>query len=306
MLKEIGMSFSSDVKKELLEIKQKNSCCKKAFIFGAAMSSEIADGGCISMRICDDNVADAVILGVNRIFKKDVSVKKTNRGFCNMSDLSFVSPAISNFVSACDTSENTDGSVIDMYLKCDTCISSFIRGVFCAAGSITDPHKSFTLEIVLPTEKRALNLKAKLEENGLMPGIVARKKGFGLFFRNGEAVENFLTICGANETVFELYNSQIERDIRNNENRATNCVAMNIQRSVASATKHIKIIEDLKSAKLFDDMPDDLKRTACLRLENPEMSLTELAGIHKPAISKSGINHRLAKITEYAAKKGIT
>ena len=82
-------------------------------------------------------------------------------------------------------------------------------------------------------------------------------------------------------------------------------VAMNIQRSVASATKHIKIIEDLKSAKLFDDMPDDLKLTACLRLENPEMSLLELAGIHKPAISKSGLNHRLAKITEYATKHGI-
>ena len=299
------MSFSSDVKKELLEIKQKNSCCKKAFVFGAAMASEIADGGSLSMRICDDNSADAVIFGINKIFKKDVAVNKINRGFCNLTDLSFVSPAICNFVSALDTSENTDGSVIDMYLKCDTCISSFIRGVFCAAGSISDPHKSFTLEIVLPTEKRALHLKSKLEENGLTPGMVTRKKGFGLFFRNGEAVENFLTICGANETVFELYNSQIERDIRNNENRATNCVAMNIQRSVASATKHIRIIEDLKSAKLFEDMPDDLKLTATLRMENPEMSLIELAGIHKPAISKSGLNHRLAKITEYATKHGI-
>ena len=298
------MSFSSDVKKELLEIKQKNSCCKKAFIFGAAMSSEIADGGCLSMRICDDNSADGVIFGINKIFKKDVAVKKTNRGFCNMTDMSFNSPAISNFVSSLDISENTD-VIIDMYLKCDTCISSFIRGVFCAAGSISDPHKSFTLEIALPTEKRALHLKAKLEENGLTPGMVTRKKGFGLFFRNGEAVENFLTICGANETVFELYNWQNERDIRNNENRATNCVAMNIQRSVASSTKHIRIIEDLKSARLFDDMPDDLKLTAELRLENPEMSLLELAGIHKPAISKSGLNHRLAKITEYATKNGI-
>lgn len=300
------MSFSSDVKKELLEIKQKNSCCKKAFIFGAAMSAEITDGASLFMRVCDDNSADAVVFGINRIFKKDVEVKKTNRGFCNMSDLYFTSPAICNFVSACDESENTDGSVIDMYLKCDTCISSFIRGVFCASGSISDPHKSFTLELVLPTEERALHLKAKLEENGLAPGLVKRKKGYGLFFRNGEAVENFLTICGANETVFELYNSQIERDIRNNENRATNCVAMNIQRSVGAASKHIKIIEDLISAKLFDDMPDELKLTANIRLENPEMSLTELAGIHKPAISKSGLNHRLSKITEYANKHGIT
>ena len=68
------MSFSSDVKKELLEIKQKNSCCKKAFIFGAAMASEITDGGSLFMRVGDENSADAVVFGINKIFKKDVAV----------------------------------------------------------------------------------------------------------------------------------------------------------------------------------------------------------------------------------------
>ena len=80
---------------------------------------------------------------------------------------------------------------------------------------------------------------------------------------------------------------------------------MNIQRSVGAASKHVTIIENIISAKLFDDMPDDLRLTARLRIENPEMSLTELAGIHKPVISKSGLNHRLSKIYEYAEKNGL-
>ena len=298
------MSFSNDVKKELLDIKQKSSCCKKAFIFGASLCARQLDDGHLFMRITDDNTAHAIIGGVSHIFKKDVESNTVKRGFCNMTEISFNSPAISNFLQLCDTYEGEE-CVLDSYLKCDGCMSSFMRGVFCAAGSISDPHKSYTLEIILPTEKRAEMLKLKLEENGLTAGMVARKLGYGLFFRNGEAVENFLTICGANEIVFELYNSQIERDIRNYENRATNCVAVNIQRSVGAASKHVTVIENIISAKLFDDMPDDLRLTARLRIENPEMSLTELAGIHKPVISKSGLNHRLSKIYEYAEKNGL-
>lgn len=293
------MSFSNDVKKELLSIKLKSSCCKKAFIFGASLASKEC-GGSLLLKISDGDTADFVINGIKHIFKKDVSVNKISRGFCNMSEIRYNVNAISSFLSLCDVHD-----AIDEYLKCDGCFSSFIRGVFCACGSISDPHRSFTLELLLPSMRRATLISNKLAENGLSGGIVERKQGYGVFFRNGEAVENFLTVCGANETVFELYNSQIERDIRNYENRATNCVAMNIQRSVGASAKHVSVIENIISAGVFNDMPADLKVSAKLRLENPEMSLSELAGIHKPAISKSGLNHRLAKICEYAEKHGL-
>ena len=170
------MSFSNDVKKELLDIKQKSSCCKKAFIFGASLCARQLDDGHLFMRITDDNTAHAIIGGVSHIFKKDVESNTVKRGFCNMTEISFNSPAISNFLQLCDTYEG-EGCALDSYLKCDGCMSSFMRGVFCAAGSISDPHKSYTLEILLPTEKRAEMLKLKLEENGLTAGMVARKLG---------------------------------------------------------------------------------------------------------------------------------
>ncbi len=299
------MSFSDDVKRELINTKLKGNCCRRAFLFGALMGSDICDD-VITLKISSEESAEYIKDCITHVLKRPFDEKKINRGFCKMTVLSFTSPATSKFLLSCD--EINDGGIpvgIDSYVKCTGCSAAFMRGLFCASGSISDPHKSFTLEIILPTLARAEATRQKLFECELSPGLCERRGGYGLFFRNGEAVENFLTICGANETVFELYNSQIEREIRNYENRATNCVAMNIQRSVGASVKQVAIIEQLKAWELFDDMPDELKYTAALRIENPEMSLMELAEAHTPKISKSGLNNRLRKISEYAKRHGI-
>lgn len=300
------MSFCSEVKKELLEIKLKSTCCRKAFILGGCMTSRYTDDGRLCIKLTHAETADAIVDGINRVFKKEVQENRADRGFCKMSEIFYSSSSIERFINSCDEHESdTEDNLLDQYMKCDGCFSAFMRGVFCASGSISDPHRSFTLEISMPTRQRAEILRSKLSDSGLNSGIVSRKNGWGIFFRNGEAVENFLTACGANEIVFELYNSQIERDIRNNENRAANCDAVNIKRSVGATSRHILAIEAIMSSGYFEEMTDDLKASATLRIEHPEMTLSELAAMHKPAISKSGLNHRLSKIYEYAKKNGI-
>ena len=299
------MSFSDDVKRELLDSKLKGNCCRRAFLFGALMGGELS-GDKITLKISSPDTAEYVKECITHILKRPFCEEKINRGFCKMSVLRFTSPAATKFLLSCD-SINDEGipEGIDSYIKCNGCTSAFIRGVFCATGSISDPKKCFTLEMILPTLERAQAVRQRLFECELSPGLCERKNGYGLFFRNGESVENFLTICGANDIVFELYNSQIEREIRNNENRATNCVAMNIQRSVGAAAKQVTIIAKLYDIDVFYDMPNDLQYTGNLRIQNPEMSLTELAELHSPKISKSGLNNRLRKISEYAKKFGI-
>lgn len=299
------MSFSDDVKKELLGLKLKGNCCRRAFLFGALTVGEL-NGDKITLKITNPDTAEYVKECISSVLKRPFEEESINRGFCKMCVLRFSSPAASRFLASCDT-VNDDGipEGIDNYISCNACASAFIRGVFCAAGSISDPKKSFTLEMILPTLERAQAIRQKLFECELMPGLCERKTGYGLFFRNGESVENFLTICGASEIVFELYNSQIERDIRNNENRATNCVATNIQKTVGAASKQVATIAKLYDIDVFYDMPIDLQYTGNLRIQNPDISLFELAELHSPKISKSGLNNRLRKISEYAKKHGI-
>ncbi len=299
------MSFSDDVKRELLDSKLKGNCCRRAFLFGALMGGEI-DGDKITLKISSFETAEYIKECITHILKRPFEEERINRGFCKMSILKFISPAASKFLMSCDHI-NDDGipEGIDSYIKCTGCTSAFIRGVFCSCGSISDPRKCFTLEMILPTLERAQAVRQRLFECELSPGLCERKTGYGLFFRNGEAVENFLTICGANETVFDLYNFQIEREIRNYENRATNCVAVNIQKSVDAAARQVSIIARLYDIDVFYDMPEELQYTGNLRIQNPEMSLTELAEAHTPKISKSGLNNRFRKIAEYAKKYGI-
>lgn len=299
------MSFSDDVKKELLDSKLKGNCCRRAFLFGALMGAE-DDGERITLKISNLESAEYIKELIAGVLKRPFEETLVNRGFCKMSILQFSSPAASKFLESCDNvDEDGNPCGINSYMKCPTCSSAFIRGVFCALGSISDPKKSFTLEVILPTLSRAEAIRQKMLECELTPGLCERKTGYGLFFRNGESVENFLTICGANEVVFELYNSQIEREIRNYENRATNCVAVNIQRTVGAAAKQINTIALLYDKDVFYDMPLDLQYTGNLRVQNPEMSLLELAEAHSPKISKSGLNNRLRKIAEFAKKHGI-
>jgi DNA-binding protein WhiA len=113
-------------------------------------------------------------------------------------------------------------------------------------------------------------------------------------------VEDLLAIMGAQHTIFEVINSRIEREIRNNENRATNCVAKNIEKTIFAATRHVEAINKLMEHGKLENLPEGVKITAMLRYRNPDATLDELARMHEPTISKSGLNHRLQKILEAA------
>jgi DNA-binding protein WhiA len=145
-----------------------------------------------------------------------------------------------------------------------------------------------------------------IDRYGIMaPCITERKDAVGLFYRNESAIEDMLTACGASKALFTFFDVAVEKNLRNTENRATNCVAKNISKSVTAAAMQISAIEALISNGMFDELPEELKKTAMLRLDNPDVSLTELMTLHVPAISKSGLNHRLARLIEEARKKGL-
>ena len=130
---------------------------------------------------------------------------------------------------------------------------------------------------------------------------MSHRRGRPLVYLGGsDAIEDILGIMGATREVFDFINAKIKREIRNNVNRATNCDAANIRRTVSASEEQIGAIELLRDGGYLPQLPDELRRTAELRLENPSVSLSVLAALHDESITRSGVNHRLSKLIELA------
>lgn len=297
------MSFSKQVKEELNSIQIKSNCCKKAYLLGALLASDMRDGK-ITLKLSDAETAEKVVLLLKTIYKCDPEVRQVKRGCYECHELTFFSKKLLEFLNYADCFL-PEGSP-EHILTCQNCGSAFLRAVFCASGSISDPIKSYALEMRLPNENRASLVCSVIGEWGIsIPSVTKRKDAVGLFYRNESSIGDIMTACGANKTLFAFYETSVEKNLRNDENRATNCVARNIQKSVEATALQILAIESLMAAGLFDELSTEIKQSALLRLENPDISLTELAAQHVPQISKSGLNHRLSKVIDEARKRKL-
>ena len=294
------MSFADEVRTELAEVAVKNTCCRRTLTAGLLLGAQVLPGKQISLRCRSLAASDTVCAAVALQYGKqpDLQIK----GVCGHTfwDVSFSSPACAKMLLQL-RDENADASAI-LKFSCDGCRSSFLRGVFLAYGTVNDPHKSFHLEFSLPSGWGAEALCGVLTQMGYPPRAILRKGNVGLYFKDSASVEDLITTIGAHHSLFEVINSRIERDIRNNENRATNCVAKNIEKSIAAATRQMEAIGSLIERGRLDALPEGLRATAMLRYRNPDASLEELTQLHEPPISKSGLNHRLQKLLEEADK----
>ncbi len=301
------MSFSSQVKNELNSAIFKNNCCKKAYIYGAILPS-LVEGEKLSLTISDAFTVEKLRTLLNVIYKIEPEIKDVSRGCFKATELVFESAKLADYLRFADAFSDSeeDGDTIDSYFGCQECKIAFVKGLFCAKGSMSDPQKGYSFEIQLPNDTRAFLAHAVMETVGSeAPGITVRKGKWGLFYKNESAIEDILNACGAVHSLYQVMNSAIEKNLRNEENRATNCVMRNIKKSVNAAASQITAIEAILASGMDCELSDDLKTTAALRIEHPEASLGELAEMHVPAISKSGLNHRLQKLMDFAKQSKL-
>ncbi|MBQ9086084.1 MAG: DNA-binding protein WhiA [Clostridia bacterium] len=294
------MSFTTDVHEELIGLPLKKTCCRKALLFGilcACRPGETGDEWIIYLYHGD--VAELAVQHLRKGFHAQVSLTRRMRAGRDTFCLSVHSAALSQFLDHMDDSEAC-GAEEAVGFRCAACEQEFLRGVFLGCGTVSDPRRGYHLELILPTAGRAAKIAAFLETRLTVPGRVRRGERFGLYYKSNGAVSDFLYFAGCSKTSFEVANACIERDIRNNENRATNCVARNISRSVGAAKKQREAVERLIRSGRLEGLSEELRYTARLRIENESATLTELALLHQPPISKSGLNRRLTKLIEAA------
>lgn len=180
------------------------------------------------------------------------------------------------------------------------CKRAYIRGAFLAAGSISDPEKSYHMEFVCQDEIKAQYIQSLLSSFDIDAKIVIRKRYFVLYIKEGAQIVDILNVMGAHVALMDFENTRILKEVRNSVNRKLNCEMANIGKTVSAAQKQIDDIKMLMASPQYKTLPDSLKDVAELRLEHPEATLKELGELSDPPLGKSGINHRLRKLSEMA------
>lgn len=176
-----------------------------------------------------------------------------------------------------------------------------ISGIFISCGSINDPEKTYHLEFVMPNIGLCNDFGLLLLENyGILAKQTERKNSQIVYIKESEAIIDLLTIMGATNASLELMNVKIMKDMRNKINRVVNCDNANIEKTLKAAEKQLIDIELIDSTVGFDSLPETLQEIARVRYENPDISLKELGALLAPPLSRSGVNHRLARLSEIA------
>jgi len=184
-------------------------------------------------------------------------------------------------------------------LEENCCRRAFLRGVFLAGGSVTDPARRCHLELVTEHTSVSRELCALLREMGFEPGDTARGAYRVTYFKRSEVIEDLLSTIGATNAAMELMNAKAEKDMRNAVNRRVNCDSANADKIVSAAQAQLEKIRLIERRTGISGLPEDLRQTAILRIANPEASLADLAALSSPPVSKSCINHRLRKLMSY-------
>ena len=180
------------------------------------------------------------------------------------------------------------------------CKRAFIRGAFLASGSMSDPEKSYHFEIVCATREKAEQIQKIMKCFELDGKIVLRKKSFVVYLKEGSQIADVLNVMEAHVALMGFENVRILKDMRNTVNRKVNCETANINKTVSAAVKQIDDIRYIQETKGLDKLPEGLKDMALTRLTYPEASLKELGSLLTPPVGKSGVNHRLRKLSEMA------
>ncbi|MCI7322461.1 MAG: DNA-binding protein WhiA [Lachnospiraceae bacterium] len=180
------------------------------------------------------------------------------------------------------------------------CKRAFIRGAFMAAGSITDPSKSYHFEIVCRSVDQALQLQELMASFEADAKIVERKDRYVVYLKEGSQIVDMLNVMEAYVSLMNLENVRILKEMRNSVNRKVNCETANINKTVSAAVRQLEDIKKIRDTIGFDQLPGPLSQMAQIRLEHPDASLKELGIYADPPVGKSGVNHRLRKLSAIA------
>lgn len=297
------MSFSSDTKAELCRAPVHSRCCAVAEAYGILLFCNLFSAS--EIRIVTSNAELAERLP--KLFKKafgigfDSSLTADTKGKTQLSVTDRDSIREICSVLGYDADAILAHHINLGVLEDSCCKASFLRGAFLAGGSITDPTKSYHLEIVTDHYNVSREMFSILLELGFSPKDAPRGGNYVTYFKQSEAIEDLFTLMGAPVAAMDIMSAKVEKDMRNSINRKVNCDSANADKVVTAAAEQLEAIKQLERSEGLSELPDKLREAALLRIANPEASLADLAELAVPRVSKSCISHRIRRLMELAA-----
>lgn len=293
------MSFSSNVKNEIIKHLPQARHCQIAEIraYMAFCAKSLPDGSGIVFEDCDIVIKRIYFL-LNALALETAMIQEDKgKYFIILKNPENLFKAVKYEGDICDIGNSSVSSLI---LKNACCKKTFLQAAFLSIGSVTDPEKSYHMEFSSSYSNGLELLKEIFQDFDIVAKDTTRKGTNVLYLKEGQSIVDALNILGAHIALMEMENSIIMHDFRNNLNRQVNCETANLLKAANAGSRQKADIEYIRDNMGLDKLPQNLRDIAYLRLEYPESSLLELGEMLDPPLGKSGINHRLRKISEIA------
>ncbi|NLM28717.1 MAG: DNA-binding protein WhiA [Clostridiaceae bacterium] len=308
------MSFSSDIKDELIRVDYEKKCCRKAEIAAILRTglilrktkrrktlTFITEHGLLS-RYLYTQIKHIVKKGPEIYGEKTPRLKKHvvyRIDFNNLLENDEQRSFLEDIGIFLDLDKGTiEYHKYDIEDRC--CIRSYLRGGFLSVGSLTNPDKSYHLELNFQNKLIQTEYMGYMEYFDLKPKHITRKNYEIVYLKEGQDIVDYLNVIGAHNALMEMENVRIMKEMRNQVNRIVNCETANLEKTVNAAVNQVEYIKYIDSVMGIENLPPALREIARLRLENTHASLSELGKMLSPELSKSGVNHRLRKLEKIA------
>lgn len=306
------MSFSSKTKNELARRTSDSKCCQLAELSALVRVSgtiQLLGRGKTNLLITTENPAIARLIFV--LFKKSLGVHTdidvTKNPVLRKNNLYNIKILDSTeILRKLEIMVDEEGSIVinnglpRKLIEDECCRRAYIRGTFLGGGSLSDPEKSYHMEIITHRQDYADELSGLINSYELSSRVVSRKKNYIVYLKEGDQIVDLLNVIGAHSALMSFENVRIVKSMRNNINRLVNCETANLTKMVDAAVKQKRYIEIIDQYRGLESLPEQLQEVALIRLDNTEVSLKELGEMLNPPIGKSGVNHRFRKIEKIA------
>lgn len=309
------MSFSSQVKEELSNhVPEARHCliAELSAIFELCGRVIYTEKGKIYIKIHTENIAVArkyfTLLEKSFNIRSDISIRRNSKlRKSSMYCVTVADDALSRKILLAAKLMNFTGDIEENYSLKDNliiqnpcCRRAYLRGSFLAAGSMSDPKKTYHFEIACQSAEKAEQLKQLMVYFDIDAKVVLRKRYFVVYVKDGSQIVDMLNIMEAHNSLMDLENIRIAKEIRNSVNRQVNCEMANINKTVSAASRQVDDILFIKNTVGFSSLTEGLREVAEIRIEHPEASLLELGRMMSSPVGKSGVNHRLRKLSQIA------
>lgn len=294
-------NFTATVRKEIASKPPAPVCCRRSMLAGLLVNAECGIDGSLYVRLTGRECIDTAVTLVNDLYGKDAQPDYFGNYGRAGADFYLSSHKLSLMISGLSDPERI--SEQPDFFRCRQCRKAFYGGLILSCASFCDPEREARVEFTVKDPARASKLTAVFSADGVFPTVSGRRGDTSLLIKKADGVESVVALAGASASAMALMQCGLVRDYRKDLQRRSNCDMKNIAAAAGASARQLAAIRGIREEGRFSSLPDDLRETAKLRDDHPDATMAELAAMHLPPISKSGLNHRFERIIDFYGKK---